>query len=263
MHALVVVALFLLQPNVVRSEEVGSPWSYWTSTFLMSKYYGTYFGGTFYDGPMSFTDFVASRKNHLGAFTVDLSIGQKLDRINQFNKDGGNEYDLTASQTFSFGTKRYPVNCEVGLCYLALHPLENWGDDALSIILRVNVPIRADRPEGAFCEVYAHAYDYRRSGNMRDDGWFVYGGVFRDQKLGCTLFGKELALNIDYRVGASAGVYNSEPGVEYHRVSLSLPISKGKWTFIPSIVGQLPGASHQTYVHDPEVFGSLFIKRSF
>jgi hypothetical protein len=55
---------------------------------------------------MSWTDLVASREDKLGALTFDLSIGQKLDRINQFNRDGGNEYDFTIDHSFTLKPRR-------------------------------------------------------------------------------------------------------------------------------------------------------------
>jgi hypothetical protein len=242
-----------------------SPWGFSVSELLMSKYYGTIFGGTFYPGPMSFTDFIASRKNAAGVMTFDLSIGQKLDRLDTYNHDGGNEYDFTVDQTFRFGSKRYPVLVDAGVCYLILFDLKKIGDDALEEFVRIDLPIRADLPDGPLLQPYAEAFHYHMVGDgLRNEGWWTYGGVFRNQKLGCTAFGKELVLNADFRVGASAGAYGSRAGIEYYRLALTLPFHLNEhWTVTPSVTGQLRASAQQTYVKKNEVFGTLQIVRSF
>jgi hypothetical protein len=82
---LVILSLILgLTTSVVAEEHdiPGAPviqapnqWSYALSELLMSKYYGCIFGGTFYPGPMSFTDIMASRRDAFGSLTFDLSLG--------------------------------------------------------------------------------------------------------------------------------------------------------------------------------------------
>jgi hypothetical protein len=269
-----VTAILLLLPAVARAEshelpgpatnQVTQTWNFAVSEFLMSWYYGTFFGGTFYPGPMSFTDFIGSRKNSLGTFTVDFAIGQKLDRLNKFNRDGGNEYDLTLDQSLRFGSEAYPVKVDVGVCYLMLTPLEKFGNDAFDEFVRIDLPIQADRKDGPLFTPYAELFHYHRVSDFSSDGWFWFAGVFRDQKLGFDIFKKPATLNIDYRMGASAGVYGSTVGVEYHRLSLGIPIRPGKgWTIVPTVIGQIPGGSHQTYVTKNEVFATLLLRKDF
>ncbi len=247
--------------NAVAAEE---SWHYAISEILMSKYYGTIFGGTFYPGPMSFGDVSASHKSLSGSVTFDLAIGQKLDRIDQFNRDGGNEYDLTIDQTLRFGSKAYPILVDLSLCYLALKDLKDASNDAFDESVRFDFPIRADLPSGPIIQPYFQVYHYHMVGDgLRNEGWIGYCGLIRDQHLGAKLFGSDLILNLDYRMGVNGGVYGSRSGIEYHRLAVSLPIHWKKWTFVPSIIGQTPGGSERTYVHKSEVFGTLFIRRDF
>ncbi|MBP6858777.1 MAG: hypothetical protein KBC33_03015 [Candidatus Pacebacteria bacterium] len=257
----VLIALAMLL-SVCGMRAEGTNWSYNMSTILMSKYYGTIFGGTFYNGPMSFTDLVASRKNAFGNLTFDFSIGQKLDRLTTYNHDGGNEYDLTVDQTFKFGSEKYPVLIDVGAVYLALYNLKDWGDDAFSEYLRVDFPIRGDLERPLF-QPYAQVYHYHLINDFRDKGWIGYAGIIRSQDLGLKLFGNKLALDIDYRLGVSGGTYDSHKGIEYHRFSFSLPVKRGSWTLVPTIIAQFQGGPDQTFVKKNEVFGSLFIKKEF
>lgn len=97
----------------------------------MSKYYGTIFGGTFYNGPMSFSDVTAVRNNRFGQFLFNVAIGQKLDRLDTYNEDGGNEYDIGLNQTFKFGNKKFPVLADFGVTYLAVYDLRELKDDFL------------------------------------------------------------------------------------------------------------------------------------
>lgn len=240
-------------------------WQFSVGTVLMSTYYGTIFGGNFYDGPMSFTDFNAAKPNGLGVFNVNVAIGQKLNRITEFNMDGGNEYDLAVSQIFTFGPKAFPMKLEVGLSYLAIYDLNLLKNDAFSETVRFDLPILADRANSPIVQPYAQVYHYHDVGGMRNQGWIGYVGLIRDQPLGFKLFEaeKNLVLNWDYRLGLNGGVYGSRAGVEYHRISVSLPVSYGKWTFTPSIIGQFPGGADQRYVKEKEVFGTLSVRRGF
>ena len=231
-------------------------------TILMSRYYGTIFGGTFYNGPMSFTDIALKWNNGLlkGAMIIDLSAGQKLDRLNSYNADGGNEYDIALDQTMRFGGEKYPILVDIGTTYLALHNLRLLRDDAWSQTARLDFPIRADLPGGPIVQPYLQAYHYNTLGGMRDEGWIGYVGLIRDQRLNTKLFGSDLVLNVDYRLGINAGVYGSQKGVEYHRLALSLPIHWKKWTITPSVIGQTPGGDDRTYVHKSEIFGTLSVR---
>ncbi len=231
-------------------------------TILMSKYYGTIFGGTFYDGPMSFTDIAMRWNNGLlkGGMIIDVSIGQKLDRLNKFNQDGGNEYDVSIDQTFKLGGPKYPVLVDIGVTYLALYDLTKLANDAISQTIRLDFPLRADRASGPILQPYIQAYHYNDVGGLKDQGWIGYVGIIRDQPLGFKIFGNEAKLNIDYRMGVNGGVYGSERGVEYHRIALSLPVTWKKWTLVGSIIGQTPGAPGRTYVHKDEIFGTLSVR---
>lgn len=241
-----------------------SNWSFSAGTLLMTTYYGTIFGGNFYDGPLVFADITANWKNRFGVLVPTIMAGQKLDRLNTYNADGGNEYDIGVDQIFTFGTKAYPIIVDVGIMYLAVTDLTQLRDDFFDETIRVDLPIRADRPDGPIITPYAQIYHYHTMGNdMQDQGWIGYFGLIRDQKLGIELFGEELKLNIDYRCGVNFGVLNSDVGIEYNRLALSLPIKYGKWTFTPSVIGQLQGDSDQTWVKKNEVFGTLSIRYSF
>ncbi len=263
------VSIFLTLTSLIVAEErsvtavTANPWQYGVSELAMSKYYGSIFGGTFYPGPMSFTDLSASRQNRFGSLTLDLSLGQKLDRLDAYNRDGGNEYDFTVDQTFRFGSKSHPVLIDAGLCYLTVHDLRKMSDDAFEEFVRLDFPIGADRTDGPIFEPYVEIFHYQKVGGFLDNGWFMYGGAFRDQKLGCRLLGKELVLNIDYRMGVSAGGFSSKSGIEYHRLTLSLPIQGKKWTVVPSLIAQVRGGEHQTFVHKNEVFETIQFKRAF
>jgi hypothetical protein len=265
----VTLALIMTLTGLVRAEETNkvrtpSLWSYSGGTILMSKYYGTIFGGTFYPGPMSFTDFNAVRKNRFGNFTLTGMVGQKLDHLDTYNVDGGNEYDIGFSQTFTFGSARYPVLVDAGALYLFLYDLEQTKGDAFDEAVRFDFPIRADRKSGPLFQPYYQLFHYHTVGSqMKSEGLISYAGVIRDQSIGIKLFGNELKLNFDYRMGINMGVYDSEPGIEYHRLSVSLPVVINKWCICPSLIGQLQGGPHQTYVHKNEIFYTLSVRRSF
>jgi hypothetical protein len=235
---------------------VAGEWRISAGTILMSKYYGTIFGGTFYNGPMSFTDIRFSKDNKLGTFSLDLSAGQKLDRLDTFNVDGGNEYDVLLNQSMKLG----PAVVTFGLSYLAIYDLNEIENDVFSQDVRVDLPIKFGAESVAFTP-YLQIYHYNEIGGLSDKGCIGYCGMYRDQPLGFSLFSKNATLNIDYRMGMNFGVYDSQQGIEYHRLAVSLPISIGKWSITPSIIGQIPGSSDQTYVHTEEVFGTISIRR--
>ncbi len=248
------------------TNNVPSKWGYSMSTLLMSEYYGTIFGGIFYNGPMSFTDFVASHQDSAGFLSFDLSVGQKLDRLNRYNADGGNEYDFTVDHTLTLGSKPWQVLADVGVCYLAVYDLGKIKDDVFEEFVLLKFPLLPNAAGNPLVVPYAEAFHYNDCvDGFHNRGWWTYGGLYRDQSLGCKLFGNELKLNVDFRVGASAGAYGSKTGIEYYRIAFALPISKGKWTISPSLILQMPGGPNRSYVHDDEsnVFGTLLIKRSF
>lgn len=249
--------------EIVTNTGPESSWGYQIGTVFMSEYYGTIFGGVFYKGPMSFTDVVASYKDGLGTLTLDLSVGQKLSHMGEFNVDLGNEYDLTIGHSFGLGTAKFPVQLYVGSTYLAVYDLENVADDFVSQTVRLDFPILADRESGPLFQPYAQIYHYNHIGGFRNEGWIWYAGLIRDQKLGYKLFNSDLVLNIDYRMGLNAGVLNSHVGIEYHRLAFSLPVRIGKWTLTPQVLGQIPGGPDQTYVHKKQIFGTFSVSRSF
>ena len=156
-------------------------WSYGAGTILMSRYYGTIFGGTFYEGPMSFTDFEAIHKNQFGNFTMVALVGQKLDRLNKFNRDGGNEYDVGVDQTFALGSKAYPVLVDVGAMYLAVHDLRLIQNDDFDETIRLDFPIRADLADGPLFQPYVQAFHYHTIGDgFQNKGWIGYVGLIRN-----------------------------------------------------------------------------------
>jgi hypothetical protein len=257
--------------SVTVSAETGDPpkeyvpmYSFNAGTILMSKYYGTIFGGTFYDGPMSFTDVNAVFKNRYGSMTATVMAGQKLDRLDTYNRDGGNEYDAGVSQSFRMGSSRFPILLDAGVLYLALYELERTHDDAFDETIRLDFPLFADRTGGAIAQPYIQAFHYHMVGNgMEDKGFIGYAGLIRNQPLGFKLFKKDLSLTLDYRMGLNAGVYDSRAGIEYFRLEVSLPFAWKKWTVTPAVIGQLQGGPHQTYVSKNEMFTTLSIRRSF
>jgi hypothetical protein len=153
---------------------------------------------------------------------------------------------------------------DAGVCYLTVHDLRRTSDDAFEEFVRLDFPIRADLASGPIVEPYVESFHYQKVGDgFRDNGWFMYGGMFRDQALGCEMFGKELVLNVDYRIGVSQGAFGGKVGIEYHRLAFSLPLHGKKWTVTPSVIGQIKAGSHQTFVHKNEVFATLQFKRGF
>jgi len=243
---------------------VTSAWNYSIDELIMSKYYGTIVGGSFYNGPMSFGDIVASHKDGLGSLTFDLSIGQKLDRLDTYNHDGGNEYDFTVDHNFKIGKGQFPVLVDAGVCFLAVHDLSHLKGYFCEQFVRFDLPIMAKREGGPLFQPYVETYHFNTLGNgFENKQWWVYAGAFRDQPLGIKLFKNDLVLNADYRIGISQGALGSRDGVEYHRIALSVPFHFGKWTIAPSVIGQTPGGSHRSFVTKTEVFGTLFIKRGF
>jgi hypothetical protein len=272
----VLALAIMLSPSIIQAEEHQDPgvatnqppsqWGYSLSELIQSEYYGTIFGGIFYAGPMSWTDLVASHHDKYGSLTFDLSIGQKLDRLDRYNGDGGNEYDFTIDHTLNIDIGSYQVKADAGVCYLALYDLRDASNDAFEEFCRLDFPIGTNHCGGAFIQPYAEVFHYHEVGyGFHNKGWWTYGGAFRNQPLGITVFGNELNLNIDFRIGASAGAYSSKTGIEYYRLAFALPIVKGNWMVSPSIIFQIPGGSGRTFVHNDEsnVFYTLFIKRSF
>lgn len=261
-----IILAFLLSNSLTAQTNTNSPLSYNAGVILMSKYYGTIFGGTFYNGPMSFWDANAVYKNRFGDFTATIMAGQKLDRLNTYNVDGGTEYDAGFDQTFTFGGPKYPIKLDVGCLYLFVTDLGKTHDDFFDETIRIDFPIRADRKDGPLVQPYYQIFHYHYVGDgLKDGGWISYAGLIRDQKLGLHLFGNELKLRFDYRMGINLGVLGSKPGIEYHRWSLSLPITKGKWTFTPEVLAQIPGGRNQTWVTEKNenFYGNLSIRYNF
>lgn len=264
-HELPATAIFTnqLTLNRVTSEIANGPassWKFGVSLWLASDYYGTIFGGIFYNGPMSFWDVFGSCSNALGTATIDLSLGQKLDHLDTYNVDGGNEYDLTIDQTFKIG----PFLGDAGICYLALFDLRNMKDDVFEEFVQIDLPIKSKSGK-VIVQPYYKIFHYHVMGNgMEDKGWFMYMGVVRNQKLGFDILSKPAVLNIDYRCGASAGAFDSSPGIEYHRLALTLPIQLSKHLVVsPSVIGQTTGDGGQTYVRHCDAFYSLTLKWLF
>lgn len=234
-----------------------SPWEYSASTLVMSKYYGTIVGGIFYDGPMSFTDLVATRKDASGSTRFDLSIGQKLDRLSSYNKDGGNEYDVILGRTQKFGSSETPIFVvDASVTYLALTDMKAAKDDVFSSAIRI------DAPQVEMVQPYVVVTRFDFVGDVGDPGTFVYAGLMRNQPVGAS------TLTIDYRIGYSLnGLFGADRGLAYHRLSLSLPIDLGDgWTVIPSVIGQIKGNGQRpghAFVDRARLFATLAIAKSF
>jgi hypothetical protein len=221
------------RPSEIVSAE-SSSWSYAFNHVSMSKYYGSIVGGIFYDGPMSFTDIIATRKDASGSTYIDLSLGQKLDSLS-FDKDGGNEYDLSVGRTFTLGSADFPVAIDYRLTYLAVHHLRAMKDDVVSNALRV------DLPKVRFAQPYLVIYRFDKVGPTSGSGWFAYGGFQRSDQIGA-FAGKPLILGLEYRLGYSGTVFGTKPGLAYHRLSVSLTAElAGGWKVTPSLVGQTSG----------------------
>jgi len=260
---LVSVAVALPEEHEVPGPATNSPpslWSYRVSELVMSKYFGTIFGGTFYPGPMSFGDFAASHKDRYGQLTFDVSIGQKLDRLDKSNADGGNEYDFTVDHTLKLG----PFNIDAGACYLAVHKLQLLRDDFFEEFGRVDYPIKLN-DKAMLVDVYAEAFHYHvLAGGLRNKGFITYGGIIRDQSLGFRWLGNDAMLEFEYRMCGNAGVLGSKEGIEYHRFSVMAPFHWGKWTVAPTGYFQTPGGLARTYVHSKsEAFGTIAVSHSF
>lgn len=230
-------------------------WKYSASTLLMSQYYGTMVGGIFYPGAMSFTDVVASRGNSIGTVRFDLSVGQKLDKF-EWDKDGGSEIDFTVGQATRFG----PVNVDASFCYLALYDLNKIKGDCVSSTVRFDVPtVKPIQP-------YLIVTRFDLVGSVPGSGTLIYGGFIRNQPIGVTMHGSELSVSIEYRTAWSMDkLFGTKEGVDYHRLSVSLPMTVYGWTVTPTVVGQVKGSQPKGYafVDKARVFATLAIAKGF
>ncbi len=245
---LMVFASLFVQLSASAQTTQSNTWSASAGTVIMSEYYGTIFGGTFYEGPMSFTDITFSRENVLGTFSITPTIGRKLDRVNTFNIDGGDEEILAVSQTAHAG----PVLLYGSVYHDAVTDLNEIKGDFLAQTLRVDLPLGIVQP-------YIQAFHYfKYDGGLDDDGWIGYAGLIRDQELA------GLKFNFDYRLGINGGALGGKTGVEYHRLTVGLPISFGQWTVTPAVVGQLEASSHdQTWVTEDKLMATVSVRYRF
>ncbi len=224
------------------AEQTPTPWSFYTSTFVMKDYYGAIVGGTFYPGTMSFTDFGARRTDAKGSTGFDLSLGQKLDNFS-YNKDGGNEYDFTVDRSTTFTVAGFPVKADFSVCYLAVHDLRQIKDDVLS------PDVRLDFPKVPFLQPYIVVYRFDRVGNSPEDsGWFFYGGFIHEETLRLRVNGRPIVLTVDNRIGYSEKLFGTEPGLSYDRLSVSLRIEVApRWTITPILIEQFKGDQPKGY----------------
>lgn len=206
-----------------------TPWNYVASSTGMSKYYGTWVGGIFYDGPMSFTGLTASRKLGRGTFHANASIGRKLDSTT-WNKDGGDEIDTEIGQAWSADTgAATQVDASYTLSFMAVHPLGQLGNDFLSHVVSVSMP------NIAWAAPYATLIRSDSLGKAPGSGWFAFGGL-----VGHVNLTDRVGIRLDYRTGYSFGIYGGGKGWDYHRLEASVPLAIGKsWTVVPALVGQV------------------------
>lgn len=204
------------------SLKANSPYTFSVSVLFMSQYYGSDIGGIFYDGPMSFTDFLLSRKDdgstlfgRDGVNRIDLSIGQKLDNL-KFDVDYGNEYDFTIGRDANFGPETFPVHYDLSVVYFALHHLGLIKDDIVQTILTV------DLPKTPVAQPYVTLYRFDVM-NGEGSGWFLATGIVRSQEVPwISINGNPLVVSASYRFGyALSSLLGTDPGAVYHRFALS------------------------------------------
>lgn len=256
------LAMLVILPIASRAGNIvanfDGTWDKTVSTQIMSKYYGDIFADIFYNGPMSFTKISGQRTDPLGATYVDLNVGQKLDRLSSYNKDGGNEYDFDVGRKVVFDTG-LPVTADMKVTYLATHNLRRSGDDFISQSLQLSV---ADTP---FVQPYISFFRFDTLGKTSGSGWFVYGGFTREQKTGIRFRDKPVTATLDYRLGYSGGVLMRSSGLAYHRLSISLPFEfDNEWTVTPVILGQSSGHGQQTgraFIDQSRFFATITIAK--
>jgi hypothetical protein len=202
-----------------------SPYAFSVNALFMSQYYGSDVGGIFYDGPMSFTDFILSRKDEGptvfgrdGANRIDLSVGQKLDNAD-FDVDYGNEYDLIIGRDAVVGPEKFPIHYDVSVAYFALHDLGLIKDDIVQTILTV------DLPKVPVVQPYVTLYRFDVI-NGAGSGWFLAAGIVRSREVSwISINGHPLVVSASYRFGyALSSLLGTDPGAVYHRFALSATV---------------------------------------
>jgi hypothetical protein len=254
--AIAILACLNLQASDVRNPAESSPWSSSLSTHLMSRYYGTWVGGIFYDGPMSFTTLAASRKNFLGSFYVNASVGRKLDSLT-YNKDFGDELDAEIGQSFHIGEGLSRIDVDYHIGYIGSHNLRLLRDDYVSHVLRFDVP------NTPIAQPYITIIRSDTVGKVPGAGWFAYGGLVRNLQVG--LGDNLFAVRLDYRTGYSFKIYGAGRGWVYHRLEASVPLSLNKiWTITPAVIGQISAHGQppgQAFIDHSRLLGTLTISR--
>jgi len=237
---------------------VDRTWNYSFNHISMSQYYGSIVGGIFYDGPMSFTDIIAKREDLFGTTYVDVSIGQKLDHVRSFNKDGGNEYNLMLGRTLALDSGDIKLNFDYCLTYLAVHNLGHLKDDVVSNNIRIDVT------NTLFVQPYLVIYRFDTVGKTPGSGWFVYGGVQRKFEI-ANVNDKPITLGLEYRAGYSGTLFGTERGLAYHRLSVSLTAEVGEWTITPTVIGQTRGNGQRpghAFVNRARMFAQINMSRA-
>ncbi len=223
-----------------------SAWEAVTSLQLMRQYIGDIVGGRFYvGGPMSFSTLEIDHTDRLGKTYGLVSIGQKLDDCT-FDADGGNEYDLAIGRRGCFfEDSRFPIKYDFGTMYLFVHDLGRIDNDVVEDWIRIDVPIWSDpKTHRGIVQAYVQPYRFDRVGNRpSDSGWFIHGGLIRQQPVGHYLghyLGQDTIVNFDYRVGWSGGVFGMDSGFAYHRLMVYVPVEVGRhWCMILGFGGQM------------------------
>lgn len=223
----------------------------WENT-VSSKYWGSIVGGVFYDGPVLWSDLSISLPDKAGVTSVGLWVCRPLDSL-RYNKNFGDEYDAYVSQSYKVG-KDLVLSGTVS--YQAIYDLANFADDLVLLAVRV------DAPSVPFAQPYICFNEFVGwSDSASLSGWFIYGGLQREQKL----WGwKSASLHLDYRIGYSGGALGSNLGFEYQRLQASVPIKLGRNLVVsPSVIGQAPLESNRTFALKAQLFFMLSAKWSF
>ena len=199
-----------------------NPYEFSMSVLFANQYYGSDIGGIFYDGPISFTDFVVSRKDNGpsvfgrdGVNRIDLTLIQKLDDT-EFDVDYGNEYDLAIGRSANIGPEEFPVHYDVSVIYQALHQLDLIEDDIVQNVLTL------DLPKVPIVQPYVTLYRFNVM-NGEGSGWFLAPGIVRNQDVPwIKINDNPLALSASYRFGyAMSSLLGADSGAVYHRFALS------------------------------------------
>jgi hypothetical protein len=199
-----------------------NPYEFSMSVLIANQYYGSDIGGIFYDGPVSFTDFVVSQKDNGpsvfgrdGVNRIGLTLIQKLDDLD-FDEDYGNEYDLAIGRSAYIGPEEFPIHYDVSVIYQVLHQLDRIEDDIVQNVLTL------DLPKVPIAQPYVTLYRFNVM-NGEGSGWFLAPGIVRNQDVPWIMTNDNpLVLSASYRFGyAMSSLLGADAGAVYHRFALS------------------------------------------